>query len=82
MRAYLAIAATAALLISHVALAQTANPKGNTPAVNAPNSPPDRSSVRLADRGAAYRKAGWKSFDPKATPYTAEQVRKEREMYR
>jgi hypothetical protein len=42
----------------------------------------DRSSVRVADRGAAYRKAGWKSFDPKATPYTAEQVRKEREMYR
>jgi hypothetical protein len=30
----------------------------------------DRSSVRVTDRGAAYRKAGWKSFDPKATPYT------------
>ena len=42
----------------------------------------DRSSVRIADRGAAYRKAGWKSFDPTATPYTAEQVRKERELYR
>ena len=42
----------------------------------------DRSSVRLADRGAAYRSAGWKSFDPRATPYTAEQVRKERELYR
>jgi hypothetical protein len=42
----------------------------------------DRSSVRIADRGAAYRKAGWKSFDPAATPYTAEQVRKERELYR
>jgi hypothetical protein len=42
----------------------------------------DRSAVRLADRGAAYRKAGWKSFDPNATPYTAEQVRKERDLYR
>jgi hypothetical protein len=42
----------------------------------------DRSSVRIADRGAAYRKAGWKSFDPMATPYTAEQVRKERDLYR
>jgi hypothetical protein len=42
----------------------------------------DRSSVRLTDRGAAYRKAGWTSFDPNATPYTPEQVRKERELYR
>jgi hypothetical protein len=42
----------------------------------------DRSSVKVADRGAAYRNSGWKSFDAKATPYTAEQARKEREMYR
>ena len=42
----------------------------------------DRSSVKLTDRSAAYRKAGWKSFDPTATPYTPEQVRKERELYR
>jgi len=42
----------------------------------------DRSAVRIADRGAAYRRAGWKSFDPMATPYTAEQVRKERDLYR
>jgi hypothetical protein len=42
----------------------------------------DRSAVRLTDRSAAYRKAGWKSFDPKAQPYNVEQVRKEREMYR
>src|ERR1700704_2427024 len=39
----------------------------------------DRSAVRLTDRSAAYRKAGWKSFDPKAQPYNGEQVRKERE---
>ena len=41
MRSYLAIAAMAALLISPAALAQPANPKGNTPAVNTPNSPPN-----------------------------------------
>ena len=42
----------------------------------------DRSAVRLTDRSAAYRKAGWKSFDPKAQPYNVEQVRREREVYR
>ena len=42
----------------------------------------DRSSVKLADRSTAYRNTGWKSFDPAATPYTADQVRKERELYR
>jgi opacity protein-like surface antigen len=41
MRTYLATAAMAALLISPAALAQPANPKGNTPAVNTPNSPPN-----------------------------------------
>src|SRR5688572_29210003 len=41
----------------------------------------DRSSVRLADRATAYRKSGWTSFDPKASPYTADQVRKERQLY-
>jgi hypothetical protein len=29
----------------------------------------DRSAVRVADRAAAYRKSGWKTFDPNATPY-------------
>jgi len=42
----------------------------------------DRSAVKLTDRSAAYRKSGWKSFDPKAPPYDVEQVRKERQMYR
>ena len=42
----------------------------------------DRSSVRAADRSAAYRKAGWTKFDTSASPYTAEQVRRERDMYR
>jgi hypothetical protein len=42
----------------------------------------DRSAVKLTDRSAAYRNAGWKSFDPGATPYSADQVRRERELYR
>jgi hypothetical protein len=41
----------------------------------------DRSSVNITDRGAAYRKAGWQTFDPAAKPYDADQVRKEREVY-
>ena len=41
----------------------------------------DRSAVDIAERGAAYRQAGWKSFNPTATPYTAEQIRKERDLY-
>ena len=42
----------------------------------------DRSSIRPGDRAAAYRAAGWKSFDPDAAPYSAEQVRNERALYR
>jgi hypothetical protein len=42
----------------------------------------NRASVNIHDRGAAYRKAGWKEFDATATRYTADQVRQERELYR
>jgi hypothetical protein len=42
----------------------------------------NRSSVNITDRGAAYRKAGWQTFDPAAKPYDADQVRREREVYR
>lgn len=41
----------------------------------------DNSAVRIADRGAAYRKSGWTAFDPNATPFTADQVRQERSLY-
>jgi hypothetical protein len=41
-----------------------------------------RASVNIQERAAAYRKAGWKEFDASATPYTADQVRRERELYR
>ncbi len=42
----------------------------------------DRSGVSATTRATAYRTAGWKGFDPAATPYTAEQIRQERELYR
>ena len=41
----------------------------------------DRSAVKIGERSAAYRQGGWKSFDPNATPYTADQIRRERELY-
>jgi opacity protein-like surface antigen len=41
MRNSFLIAAAAVCLMSHTAVAQPANPKGDTPAVNAPNSPPN-----------------------------------------
>jgi hypothetical protein len=41
----------------------------------------DRSAVNIAERGKAYRSSGWKSFDPAAKPYDADQVRKERTLY-
>ncbi len=42
----------------------------------------EHSSVRISDRATAYRGAGWKSFNPAGSPYTADQVRKERMLYR
>jgi hypothetical protein len=41
----------------------------------------DSSAVRVTERAAAYRKSGWKSFDPNARPYDADQVKKERSLY-
>jgi hypothetical protein len=41
----------------------------------------DQSAVNLQDRRAAWQKSGWKSFDPAGTPYGADEVRKERQVY-
>jgi hypothetical protein len=41
-----------------------------------------RSAVNLTERGAAYRKTGWKRFDPDAPALSADEIRKERELYR
>ena len=41
----------------------------------------NQSAVDLRDRSAAWQKSGWASFDPKAQPYGADEVRKERQLY-
>lgn len=40
------------------------------------------SAVNLRDRSTAWQKSGWKTFDPSSKPYGADEVRKERELYR
>jgi hypothetical protein len=41
----------------------------------------NQSAVNLRDRSAAWEKTGWKSYDPAAKPYGADEVRKERQLY-
>lgn len=42
----------------------------------------DESSVDIRSRAEQYRKSGWQTFDPSAPPYTQEEVRRERDLYR
>jgi hypothetical protein len=42
----------------------------------------NRGAVDIKERGSDYRQSGWKSFNPTAAPYSAEQVRSERELHR
>jgi hypothetical protein len=41
----------------------------------------DRSSLRTNDLRTEYTKSGWKSFDPAAKPYSADEVRRNRSLY-
>lgn len=41
----------------------------------------NQSAVNLRDRSAAWQKTGWKSYDPASKPYSADEVRKERQLY-
>lgn len=41
----------------------------------------NRSAVDVESRRASWQKSGWKSFDPAAKPYSAEDIRKERALY-
>jgi hypothetical protein len=40
----------------------------------------DRSAVDIRERARLYEEGGWNRFDPNAPPYTADQIRREREM--
>src|SRR6478609_6796517 len=42
----------------------------------------DQSAVNIRERGAAWQRSGWKTFDASAQPYTADDVRNERQLYR
>jgi hypothetical protein len=42
----------------------------------------DKSSVNAGNRAAMYRKEGWQRFDPAAPTYSADQVQRQRELYR
>jgi len=42
----------------------------------------ERRAVSSIDRGKFYRDAGWREFDPQATPYTPAEVEIERQRYR
>jgi hypothetical protein len=42
----------------------------------------NRGAVNIAERGEDYRRSGWQAFDPAAAPYSADQVRQERELHR
>ena len=41
-----------------------------------------RSAVNIRERTQLWEKRGWSRFDPKAPPYTADEIRRERELYR
>ena len=41
----------------------------------------DRSAVNIRELAGAYREEGWSGFDERASPYSTEQARKERETY-
>src|SRR5689334_15937590 len=40
----------------------------------------DRSAVDIRERGRLYEEGGWNRFDPDAPPYTADEMRRDREM--
>ena len=42
----------------------------------------DRSAVNIRERERMWEKSGWTGFDSNARPYTADEIRREREMYR
>lgn len=42
----------------------------------------DHAAVNIREREQTYRESGWTGFDPSAKPYSADQIRTEREIYR
>jgi len=42
----------------------------------------DRAAVNIRDRATHWQRNGWNRFDPAAPAYTADEIRRERELYR
>jgi hypothetical protein len=42
----------------------------------------DRGAINIRERASMWEKSGWSRFDPSASPYTADEIRRERETYR
>jgi hypothetical protein len=42
----------------------------------------DRGAVNISERASMWEKSGWSRFDPNASPYTADEIRRMRETYR
>jgi len=42
----------------------------------------DRGAVNISERASMWEKSGWSRFDPNASPYTADEIRRERKTYR
>jgi len=42
----------------------------------------DQAAINIREREQSYREAGWSGFDPAAKPYSADEIRTEREIYR
>jgi hypothetical protein len=42
----------------------------------------DQAAINIRERELAWRESGWKGYDPAAKPYSADQIRREREAYR
>ena len=42
----------------------------------------DQAAINIREREQTWRDSGWTGFDPSAKPYSADQIRTEREIYR
>ena len=42
----------------------------------------DRGAIDIRERALMWEKSGWRRFDPNAPAYTADEIRRERELYR
>lgn len=61
---------------------------GTLVSARVPNNERDRfeailnqSAVNVQERSLAWQKSGWKVYDPASPPYSADEIRRDRELY-